>query len=199
MADYSYKKLLADKNIKIADLPEEVQVAIEAIIDIDKGLNITQKAKEKAGKEFSISDKTKKKIKAFDGLAVRGIQEFLDGKEVTIEAPTVAAVETIIAEVKAENTPDVPPVVETVAPVVLEVPEEKPKPSNTVGVTIESELAELNKSGVSNISLSDLKSKAPSCYKVIFENYNESEENGIETTNFKLLENDKKEYTLTKK
>ena len=208
MAEYGYQKIIKENNLSIADLPEEVQVAIEAIVDIEKGFNIIQRKQEKQGKEFVVSEKTKKKLKTFDGFAVRGIQEFMDGKEVTATAPvTETTVETIIAEVKAENaTPAVASNSVTVtdsmvntATAVIVVPEEEKPKSNDVGTKIEAELAELHKSGVTEISLSDLKSKAPSSYKVIFENYSEAEENGIDTTNFKLIENDKKEYTLSKK
>lgn len=49
------------------------------------------------------------------------------------------------------------------------------------------------------VKLDELKSLSKNAYNIIFDNYDESGDNGIETSNFTLMETDEYEFTLTKK
>lgn len=57
-----------------------------------------------------------------------------------------------------------------------------------LGLKIDEELKALSESGIKEITLDDLKTKAPISYDIIFDATEEDEPNGIETTNFSLLE-----------
>jgi len=67
-----------------------------------------------------------------------------------------------------------------------------------VGVEIEKELETLMKEGVTELDIETLKSKAPRSYKVIFDNYESEQDNGIETSGYKIIETDLEVFTLTK-
>ena len=63
---------------------------------------------------------------------------------------------------------------------------------------VESELKSLYDSEKNSLTLQQLKSAAPVCYATIFEIYKEGEENGIETTRYRLVETEKEQFELTK-
>lgn len=69
----------------------------------------------------------------------------------------------------------------------------------SIGERIEVDFNEMYKNGKTKISLEQLKSLSKSAYDVIFGGYDEDGDNGIETTNFSLIETSEYEFTLTKK
>jgi hypothetical protein len=68
-----------------------------------------------------------------------------------------------------------------------------------LGLEIENEIKNLLDSGVKTIKADDLKSKASKTYNVIFKNYNEEEDNGVETSNYSIIETDVETFTIKKK
>jgi hypothetical protein len=68
-----------------------------------------------------------------------------------------------------------------------------------LGVAVEEELKKLFESDVKEIEADDLKSKAPKTYNVIFKNYGPDEDNGVETSNFTIIETDTEVFTIKKK
>lgn len=68
-----------------------------------------------------------------------------------------------------------------------------------IGDKLDLEFQELKGSGIAEISLNDLREKAPFVYEIIFENYEEGEQNGVQTSNFKLVETEpgSQKFTLT--
>ena len=67
-----------------------------------------------------------------------------------------------------------------------------------VGVEIEKELETLMKEGLTELDIETLRAKAPRTYKVIFDNYESEQDNGIETSGYKIIETDLEVFTLTK-
>lgn len=69
------------------------------------------------------------------------------------------------------------------------------------GELIETELEGLQKSGKKQFLLEEIKQLAPKSYNVIFTTYKSGEANGIETTNYSLLETnaETKEFTIKRK
>ena len=67
------------------------------------------------------------------------------------------------------------------------------------GQQIELELSKLFETGKKDFSLAELKSNAKNTYNLIFDTYDESGENGVETTNYSLIETKDEIFTLTKK
>ena len=78
-------------------------------------------------------------------------------------------------------------------------------PEQKLGLEIETELSTLFASGKSEFSIEEIETSAPKTYGELYEVCEEEdEENGIETTNFKLIEvpNEEKEestFKLSKK
>jgi hypothetical protein len=53
---------------------------------------------------------------------------------------------------------------------------------------VEQEIKNLYDNGVKTIDIEELKTKAPTCYDILFDTYDPEEENGLETTNYSLIE-----------
>jgi hypothetical protein len=70
-----------------------------------------------------------------------------------------------------------------------------------LGVQVEAELNEMYLTGQKDWDIEDIRKVAKSTYDLIFDNYEEDEENGVETTMFSLVEktDDEMVYTLRKK
>jgi hypothetical protein len=188
---YAYELLIKEKELNIADLPEEVQVAIDELKQIDKGLNLIKKKAEKNGEDFKISDRIEKKKKAMDKFAVSGINDYLIDKEVEGEAPHTA--EEVLDEAKEGlevKTKEKKGKKATVA---------KPSSNKELGLAIDAELASILASGKSSITFDELKYLAPKSYNHIFETYTDGEANGIETSHYKIIETETEIFNVTKK
>ena len=70
-----------------------------------------------------------------------------------------------------------------------------------LGLQIESESNEMFETGQVEWDIEDIRKVGKRTYDLIFDNYEDDEENGVETSNFSLLEkeNDEMVYKLTKK
>jgi len=173
--ELQYKKALTQYNLKESNLPEDAQIGITIITDTLKAANML----EKRGK--SISEKTIKKIKAMDKWIYYEILDTVnDTDNNDDEMPfdkkeVIEEIKEIENESKATNV------------------------DNEKGKSVEMELSKLYESGKKIYTLGELKSSAKKTYDVIFDNYNEDEENGLMTNNYELIETDKETFTLTKK
>lgn len=173
---FAYEILIEKHNLKVEELPEEVQIAIDGIKDSMKGINMAKKTAEKNGKVYKESEGVIKKTKQLDSWACRSIREYLDGKETSTDAPTDGEeILELINNEKSEPT--------------VELAE-----GNEIDLQLQAMLTE----GITEVSTEVLKDRCPKAYKLIFESYVEGEENGLETTNFSLTENESKNYILTK-
>lgn len=68
-----------------------------------------------------------------------------------------------------------------------------------IGYQVEEELKSLYEQKKFNITIDELKSKAPKSYNIIFENYEKDKDNGIETSFYRLLETTTNNFKLDKK
>lgn len=66
------------------------------------------------------------------------------------------------------------------------------------GLKVEKELENFMTNGITEIDLETLKNEAPSTYAVIFKNYDSEQDNGVETSVYRLVETDLEIFTLTK-
>ena len=69
---------------------------------------------------------------------------------------------------------------------------------SSLGFQVEKELKELFESKQLNLTIDELKSKAPKSYNVIFENYNDKEDNGVQTSHYRAIETTKNNYRIDK-
>ena len=141
----------------------------------------------------TVSQGTLDKIKANDKWVVMEILDFVEDTDKNAEDMPFEEEEIIDeikeGDIKVSKTEDVKPV-EAVAPLSAEV--EK-------GLAIEKELALAYESGKRTITLDELRSISKTAYNVVFDTYDESGENGLETTMYDLTETDDEVFTLTKK
>jgi hypothetical protein len=194
---YAYELLIKEKELNIADLPEEVQVAIDELKQIDKGLNLIKKKAEKNGEDFKISDRIEKKKKAMDKFAVSGINDYLIDKEVEGEAPHTA--EEVLDEAKEGLEAKAPVAEKTKEKKGKKATDDKPSSNKELGLAIDAELASILASGKSSITFDELKYLAPKSYNHIFETYTDGEANGIETSHYKIIETETEIFNVTKK
>ena len=73
--------------------------------------------------------------------------------------------------------------------------------ANEIGQQIEQELSKMFDSGQRVWDIEDIRRSAKKTYDLLFDSYEDGEANGVETSNFSLLEieDDEMTFTLTKK
>ncbi len=166
--EFQYEKEMQKHGLKYADLPEDAQTGIDQIKDVNKALNML----EKSGKKPTA--KTIKKVKAMDKWVCYEIYDHLNNTD--------------------NNDDDMPyeeeEVLEEIEDQVKEEMEEhaEQKQANDKGSKVEAEIKALHENGVKTIDIEDLRSKAPTCYDILFDTYDPDEENGIETSRYSLIE-----------
>jgi hypothetical protein len=173
--ELQYKKALAQYNLSESKLPEDAQIGITIITDTLKAANML----EKRGK--SITEKTIKKIKAMDKWIYYEILDTVNDTDNNDDEMPFDKKE-VIKEIKE-----------------IENESKESEINNEDSKIVEMELFKLHESGKSVYTLNELKSSAKKTYDVVFDNYEEENENGLITSNFELIETDKQIFTLTKK
>jgi hypothetical protein len=173
--ELQYKKELQKHNLSVSDLPEDAQTGIEQINDVLRAFNML----ERKGKNPTA--KALKKLKAMDKWVTYEIYDYLQDTD--------------------ENDDDIPFDAEDV----LEGDESNQKDNggksnvDPIGLKIDAELEQLYASGKNVYSIEELGSQARETYNVLFDSYEDGEENGVVTSNFSLVEGNNKLFTLKKK
>lgn len=171
--NFAYEQLMQEHNLSISDLPEDAKIGITTLKDIEKSVKMAEK------KGNTVSDKTLAKIKANDKWVVKEILDFIDETD--------------------ENEDDMPYDGEEIEEEIEEEYEE-PQPQNSaLGQSIEKELTEMFNSGKKEWTTNQIKSGFKNTYNTLFDNYDDDGENGIETSNFRLLESGDELFTISKK
>lgn len=180
---YAYEKLMQEKGLAVNDLPEDAKIGINTLKDLEKAVKMA----EKGGK--TVSDKTLAKIKANDKWVVNEILDFVDetdenedempydGEEIEDEIEEYFEDEEEEEEEEEESVPE----------------------SSPLGQSIEKELTDMFNSGKKEWNTNEIKRDYKSTYNTLFENYEDDGENGIETSNYRLLESGDELFTISKK
>lgn len=73
--------------------------------------------------------------------------------------------------------------------------------ANEIGVQVEAELSRMFETGQKVWDIEDIRRTAKKTYDLLFDSYEEGEANGVETSNYSLLEKEDEDmtFTLTKK
>jgi hypothetical protein len=183
--DLKYKKVMEENGLSYAELPEDAQTGIDHINDVLKSFNMIEKSGRKP------TAKALKKLAAMDKWVMYEIYDYLhdtdkNDDDIPFEADDVLGDDDTNKN-KGNDTPK---------------PNENDDNSNNVdpiGVKIDEELLQLHGAGVKTITVDDLKSKAPTTYKTIWDNYEDEVENGVETSHYSLIEEgNTKVFTLKK-
>ena len=169
--DLKYKKVMEENGLTYADLPEDAQTGIESINEVLKAFRMN----EKNGK--SPTPKSLKKLAAMDKWVVYEIYDYLHDTDNNDDDIPFEADDVLEGEEGVNNEPKADP----------------------IGLKIEEELVSLHEQGVTTISVDDLKRQAPTTYKTIWDNYEDEVENGVETSNYSLIEQDNTQVFTLKK
>lgn len=181
--EYGYEKIMREEKLTLDELPEDAKVGIASIKSMQNGINVLAKKGKKPRTD------TVAKIKAFDKWIVREILDYVEGKDTNTEAPPVVATE-VVADLTAQAS--APPVEKVETPAKPNEPSTDPK-----GVAIEEELKGLLQSNKHEYTIEELKAVAPKSYDQIFQTYDTSGDNGIETSNYKIIETSEKVFTIS--
>jgi len=171
-----YKKELAKHNLKVSDLPEDAQTGIDQINDVLKAFNMNERRGKKP------TDKALKKLKAMDKWVTYEIYDFLhDTDKNDDEIPFDAEdVKDDLSGGKNDNGNN----------------DDNGNGVDPIGLKIDSELEQLYASGKKVYSIEELGDRARETYNVLFDSYEDGEENGIVTSRFSLIEESDKQFTL---
>ena len=188
--ELKYLEAMEEHNLKVSELPEDAQIGITNINDVMKSIKMFE------AKGKPISEKTIKKVKAMDKWVYYEILDLVnDTDENDGELPHDS--EEIVEELEeVANKKGAQPVDEKAEVVVAEV---VANPNDSKGLQIDEDLDLAHTNGKKEITFEELKSISKTAYNVIFDNYDNSGDNGVETSKFTLIETDENVFTLTKK
>lgn len=179
--ELQYLNALEEYNLDINDLPEDAQIGIEQINNVITSIQLCEK------KGTQVKEATFKKLKAMDKWVYYEILDMVnetDKNEDEMPYDEEDFEEEFEEEMEEEDDDD---------------DDNYAEGDKSIGERIEVDFNEMYKDGKTKISLEQLKSLSKSAYDVIFSGYDEDGDNGIETTNFSLIETSEYEFTLTKK
>jgi len=189
---YAYEKLMAEHELKLSDLPEDARIGIATIKKIETIITTAESKGKKASKD------TLAKVKANDKWVVNEILDFVDEKDENDDKIPHDA-----DEIKEDlndnegNQGDDTGADDNAGD--DNNAGDNSEANKELGIKIEAELDEMFKTGKVKWSADEIKVRAKNTYNTLFEHYKDGEENGVETTNYKLLETGEEIYTLSKK
>lgn len=193
--ELQYVKAMEEYGLRESQLSEDAKVGIATIKQSLKGVKLNE------ARGISISPKTIQKIKANDKWVYYEILDMVnDTDENEDEMPYEE--EEILDDLEVDDED------ENEQPNEEEEEEEREQfmgrkveqeGDSKVGVVIEDDFKQMWEDGVRVVKLDDLKKLSKNAHNIIFDNYDESGDNGIETSHFTLIETDEYEFTLTKK
>jgi hypothetical protein len=184
--ELQYLNALEEYNLDVNDLPEDAQIGIEQINNVITSIQLCEK------KGTIVKEATFKKLKAMDKWVYYEILDAVnetDKNEDEIPFDEEELIEELNEPVHEFENDE----------------EEEDDDDNyaegdkLLGERIEEDFNEMYKNGKTSFNMEELKSLSKTAYDVIFNSYEEDEDNGIETTNFSLIEKSEYEFTLTKK
>jgi hypothetical protein len=184
--ELKYLDAMEEHNLKVSDLPEDAQIGVTNINDVMKSIKMFE------AKGKPISEKTIKKVNAMDKWVLYEILDMVNDTDQNDEELPHDAEEVIDdlkngADKKAESSAEVVNA------------EEIAQANDPKGFQIDKDLELAHESGKKEIGFDELKSVSKTAYDVIFKAYDNSGDNGIETSKFTLIETDENLFTLTKK
>jgi hypothetical protein len=177
--ELQYKKALEKNNLNVSNLPEDAQTGIAEINNVLKAFNMLQRKGQKP------TEKAMKKLRAMDKWVYYEILDYLhdtdkNDDDIPFDADDVkddlqngsSDGYALNDDLKDNIEPD------------------------AQGLKIEAELDGLYQSGKTVYSIEELGEKARETYNVLFDLYEDGNDNGIVTSKYSLLENKDKTFKL---
>lgn len=169
--ELQYLTVLEENNVNERELPQDAKNGIKEI------KNALRLAKLREAKGYN-PENYYKKAKTFDKWVTYEIYDFINGTDNNEDIPEVDVEEEQNEKENQEQN------IEKVA--------------KGDGASINKELSELYKNGKTDLSINEIKGLAPNSYDTLFDCYEEGEQNGIQTSEYALIEYDEQKYKLTK-
>lgn len=169
---YAYEKLMEEHNLTLSELPSDAKVGINAIKNIEKAVAMV------TAKGRKISPETLAKIKANDKWVVNEILDYIEDTDENEEEMPEDTKE-IIDEIKNEAQVEL-------------------NDNQKYALEIENELKRMFESGTKEFTIESVKSYAKNTYNILFDSYEEGQENGVATSRYKLIETKPKVFTISK-
>tara|TARA_R110000803_G_scaffold21216_1_gene53646 strand:- start:8729 stop:9280 length:552 start_codon:yes stop_codon:yes gene_type:complete len=182
--ELKYVAEMQKHNLEASQLPDDAKTGIEQIGQVTRAINMLE------AKGKNPTKKTLQKLKAMDKWVSYEIIDFANETDKNADTMPVE-VEDFLDDLEddieeEQKTDDMNEESETI--------EIDPR-----GANIENELSRLYDEGNRKFEIEDLQSKSTSVYDLLFDTYEPDEDNGIETSRFKLIERNDGLFYLTKK
>jgi hypothetical protein len=193
--ELQYVKAMEEYGLRESQLTEDAKVGIATIKQSLKGVKLNE------ARGISISPKTIQKIKANDKWVYYEILDMVNDTDKN-EDEMPYEEEEILDDLEVDDED------ENEQPNEEEEEEEREvfqgrkteqEGDSSTGIVIEQDFKAMWDADKKVVKLDQLKSLSKNAYNTIFDNYDESGDNGIETSHFTLIETDEYEFTLTKK
>jgi len=161
--------------LNVSNLPEDAQTGIAEINNVLKAFNMLQRKGQKP------TEKAMKKLRAMDKWVYYEILDYLhdtdkNDDDIPFDADDVK--DDLAGNLKDDSNKD-----DNIEP-------------DALGIKIEAELDGLYQSGKTVYSIEELGEKARETYNVLFDLYEDGNDNGIVTSKYSLLENKDKTFKL---
>ena len=162
----AFEKLLETNDLEISDLPKITQVEIKELTQLKSLIE----SKRTIGQ--NVTPATLQKIKDKDNAIVDDILEYLGEDEDDTDEDNNDIDRFSNEDTDEDNNDN----------------NEDDNDDDMDAITIDKELHNLYRSGASILTLAQLRDNAPVTYECIFDTYGQDEENGINTSNYTIVE-----------
>jgi hypothetical protein len=166
-----FEKLMSSYDIELTDLDDDVQTGIKQLETLKKSVE----SKRRIGQE--ITPETLKKIKFLDSSIIREILDYIEENDLEEGSEEEEEDDNDFSDDNNDNEEEEE-----------ESDEDENEYDMNLGDLLDQEFTAMKKSGKTEFSMDYLRSNSPSIYQVIWDNYDDGEENGIQTSNFTFTE-----------
>lgn len=183
--ELKYVKAMEDNGLKLSDLPQDAQTGIAEIAKVLKGFKLLESRGRKP------TQVAMRKLSAMDKWVYYEILDYLHDTDKNDDDMPVDA-DDVLDGMKNDKSDG-------------KKPDDDAKNDNqddmsnqpdALGLEIDAELDALYQSGKVEFTIDDIKSQARKTYKEIWNSYEPGDENGIITSKYSFVENDKELFIL---
>lgn len=159
-----YQKLIREHGLNEQDLPKDVKVLISSIRASEKAIKLN------LDKGKKVSESANDKVRLMDEQAVYKILDYIEEQDEDEEEDEL---EQQRQEEENKNNED---------------HKENPKQPDPKGLKIDQELSAAVLAGKTKLTQEEFKEVAPVAYNLVFDNYEQGQENGIQTSFYSVIE-----------
>lgn len=193
-----YKKAIAEKKLKVSQLPEDAQTGIKEIESVLKSFAMLEKRGVKP------TENSMKKLKSLDKWVYYEILDYLEDTDendddMPFDRDDFQELNGGKKPNKSQEDDEEEEEEDDEEEENDEEEEDDDYGDEQLGVAVESELEAMFASGKTTWGIEEIRAKAKKTYNVIWDNHDESGENGVETSKYRLVETSPETYTLTQK